>query len=67
MMVMMMMKKRQGLESRYGDQWSPLVKKSLSIKSGKHRSSFSLYSNASKDMGAILVRGESYLAMLLHY
>uniref|UniRef100_A0A1X7SF97 Uncharacterized protein n=1 Tax=Amphimedon queenslandica TaxID=400682 RepID=A0A1X7SF97_AMPQE len=41
--------------------WSPLVKIRSSIKSGKHRSSFSRYSKAAKVVAAILFGGESYL------
>uniref|UniRef100_A0A1X7U037 Uncharacterized protein n=1 Tax=Amphimedon queenslandica TaxID=400682 RepID=A0A1X7U037_AMPQE len=47
--------------------WSPLVKIRSSIKSGRHRSSFSWYSEAAKVVAAIFFGGESYLVMLPHY
>uniref|UniRef100_A0A1X7UDT8 Uncharacterized protein n=1 Tax=Amphimedon queenslandica TaxID=400682 RepID=A0A1X7UDT8_AMPQE len=47
--------------------WSPLVKIRFSIKSGKHRSSFSRYSKAAEVVAAIFLGGESYLVMLPHY
>uniref|UniRef100_A0A1X7VIU5 Uncharacterized protein n=1 Tax=Amphimedon queenslandica TaxID=400682 RepID=A0A1X7VIU5_AMPQE len=58
---------RLGLEPRFWYQWSPLVKMRYSKKSGKHRSSFSLYNKAAKVIAAILCRGESYLETLPHY
>uniref|UniRef100_A0A1X7TPH2 Uncharacterized protein n=1 Tax=Amphimedon queenslandica TaxID=400682 RepID=A0A1X7TPH2_AMPQE len=58
---------RQGLEPRYGYQWSPLVKIRSSKKSGKHRSSFPRYSKAAKVVTAILFGGESYLVTLPRY
>uniref|UniRef100_A0A1X7T527 Uncharacterized protein n=1 Tax=Amphimedon queenslandica TaxID=400682 RepID=A0A1X7T527_AMPQE len=47
--------------------WSPLVKIRSSIKSCKHRSSFSQHSKAANVMAAILFGGESYLVMLPRY
>uniref|UniRef100_A0A1X7UAC4 Uncharacterized protein n=1 Tax=Amphimedon queenslandica TaxID=400682 RepID=A0A1X7UAC4_AMPQE len=58
---------RQGLEPRYGYQWSPLVNIRSSIKSSKHRSSFSRYSKAANVVAAILFGSESYLVILLRY
>uniref|UniRef100_A0A1X7T3L6 Uncharacterized protein n=1 Tax=Amphimedon queenslandica TaxID=400682 RepID=A0A1X7T3L6_AMPQE len=48
--------------------WSPLVKIRSSIKSSKHRSSFSQYiGKAAKVVAAILFGGESYLVTLPRY
>uniref|UniRef100_A0A1X7UJN5 Uncharacterized protein n=1 Tax=Amphimedon queenslandica TaxID=400682 RepID=A0A1X7UJN5_AMPQE len=58
---------RQGLAQHYGYHWSPLVKTRSFIKSGKHRSSFFLYSKAAKVVGAILFSGESHLVTLQCY
>ena len=58
---------RQGLELHWWYLWSPLVKIRSSIKSGKHRSSFSRYSKAAKVVAAILFGGESYLVTLPRY